>query len=58
MNLTLQYSFEGELSLIAVGIVFVAIIGFIDSRDFLNVLINAEIAMLGINFYIITAAAA
>lgn len=53
--LNIQYLFAHELVSIALGIVFVAFIGFVDSKDFLNILINAEIAMLGINFYLITA---
>lgn len=55
--LQLYYFTSHELVFVAFGVVFVAFIGFIDSRDFLNILINTEIAMLGINFYLITASA-
>lgn len=53
-----HYLFGHELEAVSLGIVFVSIISFLDSKDFLNILINTEIAMLGINFYLITASAA
>src|SRR5688500_13325303 len=56
MILTFQYVLEHELGPVALGIIFVALVNFLESRDFLNVLINTEIAMLGINFLLITAA--
>lgn len=47
--------FKHELIPVALSIVTVGTISLITSRDFLNILINTEIAMLGINFYLITA---
>jgi NADH-quinone oxidoreductase subunit K len=32
----------------------VGVVGFLESREFLSLLINIEIMMLGINFYLIT----
>jgi len=32
----------------------IGLIGFLESREFLSVLINTEIMMLGINFHLIT----
>lgn len=47
--------FKHELVPVALSITSVGLISLITSRDFLNVLINTEIAMLGVNFYLITA---
>jgi NADH-quinone oxidoreductase subunit K len=47
--------FNHELAPVALGLCFVGIVSFISSRNFLHVLINTEIVMLGINFYLITA---
>jgi NADH-quinone oxidoreductase subunit K len=37
-----------------VCIFLIGFIGFLESREFLSVLINTELMMLGINFYLIT----
>jgi NADH-quinone oxidoreductase subunit K len=44
-----------ELLPLAFCIFLVGLIGFLESRDFLTLLINTEVMMLGINFYLITA---
>lgn len=56
--LTTLLIFKHELIPVALAILFVGVISLITSRDFLNVLINTEIAMLGVNFYLITASMA
>jgi len=43
-----------ELIPLAISIFLVGLIGFLESRDFLTLLINVEIMMLGLNFYLIT----
>lgn len=50
-----NYLFNRELASVALGIIAVATISFIISKDFLSILINTEIVMLGLNFYLITA---
>lgn len=49
-NLTYTY----ELFPLAACIFLVGFVGFIESRDFLTLLVNTELMMLGINFYLIT----
>jgi NADH-quinone oxidoreductase subunit K len=43
-----------ELLPLATCIFLIGLIGFLESRDFLTLLVNVEIMMLGINFYLIT----
>lgn len=49
-NLTYVY----ELFPLAICIFLIGFVGFIESRDFLTLLVNTELMMLGINFYLIT----
>jgi NADH-quinone oxidoreductase subunit K len=49
-----KLKFIHELIPLTFCIFLVGFIGFIESKDFLNILINIEIMMLGINFYLIT----
>jgi NADH-quinone oxidoreductase subunit K len=49
-NLTYVY----ELFPLAICIFLIGLVGFIESRDFLTLLVNTELMMLGINFYLIT----
>lgn len=49
-NLTYVY----ELFPLAVCIFLIGLVGFIESRDFLTLLVNTELMMLGVNFYLIT----
>ena len=51
---TLQYSHE--LLPLATAIFLIGLAGFIESREFLSLLVNTEIMMLGINFHLITTA--
>jgi NADH-quinone oxidoreductase subunit K len=46
--------FAHELLPLALCIFLVGFIGFWESREFLSLLINIEIMMLGMNFYLIT----
>lgn len=46
--------FVYDLLPLAVCIFLIGFIGFIESRNFLTLLVNTEIIMLGINFYLIT----
>jgi len=43
-----------ELLPLAICVFLIGLIGFLESRDFLTLLVNTEIVMLGINFYLIT----
>lgn len=43
-----------ELTPLAVSIFLFGLIGFLESREFLSILVNTEIMMLGINFHLIT----
>jgi NADH:ubiquinone oxidoreductase subunit K len=43
-----------DLLPLAICIFLVGLIGFIESRDFLTLLVNTELMMLGVNFYLIT----
>jgi NADH:ubiquinone oxidoreductase subunit K len=56
--LIVNYLVQHELISVAIGISAVALISFISSRDFLSILVNTEIVMLGVNFYLITASMA
>jgi NADH-quinone oxidoreductase subunit K len=39
---------------LAACIFLVGLVGFLESREFLSMLINVEVMMLGMNFYLIT----
>lgn len=43
-----------ELFPLAICIFLIGLVGFVESRDFLTLLVNTELMMLGINFYLIT----
>jgi len=53
-NLVLDLKYGHELLPLATAIFLFGLIGFIESQEFLSVLINTEIMMLGINFHLIT----
>jgi NADH:ubiquinone oxidoreductase subunit K len=46
--------FSHELLPLTVAIFLFGFIGFLESREFLSILINTEIMMLGANFNLIT----
>jgi len=46
--------YSHELLPLATAIFIFGLIGFIESREFLSILINTEIMMLGTNFHLIT----
>jgi len=46
--------YSHELIPLTIAIFLMGLIGFIESREFLSILINTEIMMLGINFNLIT----
>ncbi len=46
--------FDNELLLVALCLVLLGFIGLIESREFVSILINIELLLLGINFYFIT----
>jgi len=50
----LDLKYGHELLPLATAIVLFGFFGFIESREFLTVLVNTEIIMLGINFHLIT----
>lgn len=50
LNFTSTY----ELLPLAVCVFLIGLVGFLESRDFLTLLVNTELMMLGINFYLIT----
>jgi NADH-quinone oxidoreductase subunit K len=43
-----------DLVPLSICIFLIGLIGFIESKNFLNLLVNTELMMLGINFYLIT----
>jgi len=53
-NLIDNLKYSHELIPLTICIFLVGFIGFLESREFLSILINTEIMMLGINFNIIT----
>jgi NADH-quinone oxidoreductase subunit K len=53
-NLLSQLKFAHELLPLATCIFLIGTIGFLESKEFLTLLINVEIMMLGANFYLIT----
>jgi NADH-quinone oxidoreductase subunit K len=46
--------FSHDLLPLAVCVFLIGLVGFIESRDFLTMLVATELMMLGINFYLIT----
>lgn len=46
--------FSHDLLPLAVCIFLIGLVGFVESRDFLTMLVATELMMLGINFYLIT----
>jgi len=53
-HLLFQLYYSYELLPLAICIFLFGFIGFLESQEFLSVLINIELMMLGINFYLIT----
>jgi NADH-quinone oxidoreductase subunit K len=53
-NLVSNLAFSHELIPLTIAIFLVGLIGFLESKEFLSILINTEIMMLGINFHLIT----
>lgn len=51
-----ELCFGHELIPLATAIFLIGLSGFIESREFLSLLVNTEIMMLGINFHLITTA--
>jgi len=51
---SLDLPFNHELSILATAIFLIGLISFFESREFLSLLVNTEIMMLGINFHLIT----
>jgi NADH-quinone oxidoreductase subunit K len=49
-----ELSYTYDLLPLAICIFLIGLVGFIESRDFLTLLVNTELMMLGINFYLIT----
>jgi len=41
---------------LTVAIFLMGLVGFLESREFLSILINTEIMMMGANFHLITSA--
>jgi NADH-quinone oxidoreductase subunit K len=54
MVLKTKLLYSHELLPLALCIFFIGFLGFLESKDFLSLLINTEIIMLGLNFYLIT----
>jgi len=55
-NLVSHLIYGHELLALATAIFLIGLSGFLESRDFISILINTEIMMLGINFHLITSA--
>lgn len=49
-------NYRHELLPLATAIFLIGLSGFIESREFLSLLVNTEIMMLGINFHLVTTA--
>jgi len=48
--------YNHELIILATAIFLVGLLSFLESREFLSLLVSTEIMMLGINFHLITSA--
>ena len=55
-SLVLNLKFSHELVPLTVAIFLMGLVGFLESREFLSILINTEIMMMGANFHLITSA--
>jgi len=55
-ELVTKLHFSHDLLPLATCIFLIGLVGFIESRDFLTLLVATELMMLGINFYLITLA--
>ncbi len=55
-NLLSGLRFSHELIPLATSIFLIGLAGFLESREFLSLLVNTEIMMLGTNFHLITSA--
>lgn len=55
-NIINGLNYGHELVPLATAIFLIGLSGFIESREFLSLLVNTEIMMLGINFHLITTA--
>lgn len=55
-NIISGLNYGHELLPLATAIFLIGLSGFIESREFLSLLVNTEIMMLGINFHLITTA--
>lgn len=53
-NLVNSILYAHELLPLSISIFLAGLIGFLESKEFLSTLINIEVIMLGINFYLIT----
>jgi NADH-quinone oxidoreductase subunit K len=53
-DLVSNLNYNHELLPLAVVIFLFGLLGFIESREFLSLLVNVEIMMLGANFHLIT----
>lgn len=51
-----ELSYIYDLFPLAIAVFLIGLVGFIESRDFLTLLVNTELMMLGVNFYLITTA--
>jgi len=54
LELVSNLRFSHELIPLAVSVFLIGLSGFLESREFLSLLVNTEIMMLGINFHLIT----
>jgi len=54
LNLMSDLKYGHELLPLATAIFLFGLFGFIESQEFLTILVNTEIMMLGINFHLIT----
>jgi NADH-quinone oxidoreductase subunit K len=52
-NFVGHLAYAHELFPVAICIFLIGLVGFLESKEFLTLLINVEITMLGINFYFI-----
>ena len=54
LDKVISLNYVYDLLPLAICIFLIGLVGFIESRDFLTLLVNTELMMLGINFYLIT----
>ena len=53
-NAISNLKFNHELTPLSIAIFLIGLAGFLESREFLSLLVNTEVIMLGINFHLIT----